>query len=295
MPIIDTHNHLYFPGFKDSFETVLESATKAGVTQQILIGIDELSCQAALNLAAQHKVFKVAIGLHPCDVDQLGQYNEEHHQYLGIESSLRPQLKTHADYFGWIDELATEYHRSIIGFGETGFDQFHRQSPELLKLQTECFEAHLDLCLKHQKTLIIHSRGARNETLAFLEQHAEKFKQISFIWHCFTEDLAAAEATIKLGGYIGVGGVITYPKSEDLRSTIQKLPIEHLLTETDAPFLTPHQARKKNKLNIPAFIPEIIETIAHTKAIDVDQCESQLHQNAHQVFKLQEAQSLSGD
>lgn len=287
MPIIDTHNHLYFPGFKDSFETVLENATKAGVTQQVLIGIDELSCQAALNLAAQHNIFKVSIGLHPCDVDQLGQYNAEHHQYLGTDTNLRPKLKTHADYFKWIDKLATQHPNTIIGFGETGFDQFHRQSDALLKLQTESFEAHLDLCIKHKKTLIIHSRGARDITLNFLEKQAEKFKQINFIWHCFTEDLAAAEATIELGGYIGVGGVVTYPKSEDLRNTIQKLPIERLLTETDAPFLTPHQARKnKEKLNSPAFLPEIIETIAHTKAVDVLQCEDQLYKNAKKAFSI---------
>lgn len=286
MPIIDTHNHLYFSGFKKDFDQILKNAASAGVTQQVLIGIDELSCQAALNLAAQYEIFKVAIGLHPCDVDQLGQYNTEPHQYLGIESSLRPQLKTHADYFTWLDQLATQHPDTIIGFGETGFDQFHRQSDTLLQLQTKCFEAHLDLCIKHQKTLIIHSRGAREVTVDFLEKRAEKFKQINFIWHCFSEDTAAAETTIKLGGYIGVGGVITYPKSEALRNTIKQLPIEQLLTETDAPFLTPHEARKKHKLNSPEFLPEIIKTIAQIKQISLPQCEAQLYRNAQTAFSI---------
>lgn len=286
MAIIDTHNHLYFPGFKTSFDQILKTAANAGVRQQVLIGIDELSCQAALNLAMQQAIFKVTVGLHPCDIDQLGHYNATHHQYLGIPSSLRPKLKTHTEYFTWLDQLATQYPDIIIGFGETGFDQFHRQSDTLLKLQTDCFEAQLDLCLKHQKTLIIHSRGARDVTLEFLEKRADKFKQINFIWHCFSEDSLAAETTIKLGGYLGVGGVITYPKSEALRNTIQKMPIERLLTETDAPFLTPHQARKKHKLNSPVFLPEIIKTIAQTKKISPQQCETQLYKNAQAVFSI---------
>lgn len=287
MASIDTHNHLYFPGFKNSFDQVLVDAKNAGVNQQILIGIDELSCQAALNLANKHKTFKVSLGLHPCDVDQLGVYNADHHQYLGIDPSLRPKIYNRSLYFAWLDELATKNSDTVVAFGETGFDQFHRQSTPLLKFQSLCFKEHLKLSLKHNKTLIIHSRGARDETLKFLEEHAEEFKQIDFVWHCFTEDLEAAQAAIELGGFIGVGGVITYPKSEDLRDVIKQLPIEQILTETDAPFLTPHLARKnKTKLNSPAFIPEIIEAIAQIKNISAGDCETQLQKNAQRAFKL---------
>lgn len=141
------------------------------------------------------------------------------------------------------------------------------------------------LCLKHKKTLIIHSRGACDATLKFLEEHTEEFKQINFVWHCFTEDPKAAEKTIELGGYIGVGGVVTYPKSEDLREIIAQLPIERLLTETDAPFLTPHQARKADtKLNAPQFLPEVIETIAKAKKIEPEACALQLYKNALKAF-----------
>jgi len=287
MTIIDTHNHLYFPGFKGQLETILNDAQKVGVTQQILIGIDELSCQSVLNLAQQHKDLKVALGLHPCDVDQLGVYNADHHKYLGIEADLRPKIYNRALYFEWIDKLATAHPETVVAFGETGFDQFHRESTQLLKFQTICFKEHLTLCLKHKKTLIIHSRGARDATLNFLEEHAEEFKEINFVWHCFTEDLEAAKKTIELGGYIGVGGVATYPKSEDLRKIISQLQIERLLTETDAPFLTPHQARKgKAKLNGPQFLPEVIQTIADTKKIDVKKCEAQLYANARQAFNI---------
>lgn len=285
MTLIDTHNHLYFPGFKDAFDQVLIDAKNAGVNQQILIGIDELSCQAALNLANKHKVFKVSLGLHPCDVDQLGVYNADHHQYLGIAPDLRPKIYNRSLYFAWLDEQATKNPETVVAFGETGYDQHHRQSTALLKFQTICFKEHLKLCLKHNKTLIIHSRGARDETLKFLEAHAEEFKQINFVWHCFTEDLEAAQAAIALGGYIGVGGVLTYPKSDDLREIIKQLPIEQIVTETDAPFLTPHHARKnKAKLNSPAFIPEIIEVLASLKGLALDQCEAQLFTNAQTAF-----------
>ncbi len=287
MAFIDTHNHLYFPGFKDSFKQVLIDAKNARVNQQILIGTDELSCQAALNLANKHEVFKVALGLHPCDVDQLGVYNADHHQYLGIAPDLRPKIYNRSLYFAWLDELVTKNSEAVVAFGETGFDQFHRQSIQLLKFQSLCFKEHLKLSLKHNKTLIIHSRGARDETLKFIEEHAEEFKQINFVWHCFSEDLSAAQAVIDLNGYIGVGGVATYPKSEDLREVIKQLPTEQILTETDAPFLTPHQARKnKTKLNSPAFIPEIVEAIAKIKKIPIVECEEQLQKNAQRAFPL---------
>jgi len=285
MTIVDTHNHLYFPGFKASFDQILKAARDAGVEQQVLIGIDELSCQAALNLATKHNVFKVALGLHPCDVDQLGVYNADHHKYLGLDSELRPQIYNRTLYFKWLDDLATQFPDLVVAFGETGFDQFHRQSSALLQSQSICFKEHLKLCLKHQKTLIIHSRGARNETLKFLEEHAEEFKQINFVWHCFSEDLEAAQRVIELGGYLGVGGVFTYPKSEDLRAILKKITLEKLLTETDSPFLIPHEARKqKAKLNNPSFLPEIIETITQTKELPREIVEAQLIGNAQQAF-----------
>jgi len=287
MTLIDTHNHLYFPGFKDTFDQILAEAKKAGVSQQILIGIDELSCQAALNLAAEHNTFKVALGLHPCDVDQLGVYNADHHKYLGIDPALRPKIYNRSLYFAWLDELATKHPETVVAFGETGFDQFHRQSPQLLKFQTMSFKEHLKLCLKHKKTLIIHSRGAKEETLKFLAEHADEFRQIKFVWHCFTEDLEAANATIDLGGFIGVGGVATYPNSNDLRAVLSHITIERLLTETDAPFLTPHQARKrKAKLNSPVYIPEIVATIATAQNLSFEDCEAQLYNNAKAAFQL---------
>lgn len=298
MKIIDTHNHLYFPGYLDSFNQVLASSRAVGVTTQILIGIDELSCQAALNLAATHQDFKVTLGLHPCDVDSLGQYLPEYHKYLGLNSDQRPIHKNLIDYVSWLDQLAIQHSGTVVGFGETGFDQFHRQSSVLLKKQTESFEAHLELCLKHHKTLIIHSRGACQETLDFLTDKAAPFKKIKFVWHCFSEDYSAAKTVIALGGYLGVGGVITYPKSIELREIIKNIPLDKIVTETDAPFLTPHQARKKNtKLNSPAFLAEIIATIAQEKKIPVDECGAQLHENAQSAFNLltyQNQQKLLG-
>ena len=285
--IIDTHNHLYFPGFSGQLETVLNQARAAGVKQQILIGIDELSCQAALNLAAQYDDFKVTLGLHPCDVDQLGIYDEKHHQYVGLKNHQPPTIHHLPEYFAWLDQLASQHASTVVAFGETGFDQFHQQSPELLAAQTASFERHLELCQKHDKALIIHSRGARDETLNFIKSRAEAFKALNFVWHCFTEDAAAAQVVLELGGYLGVGGVATYPKSEALRDIIAQAPLEQLLTETDAPFLTPHQVRKAGvKLNSPAFLPEVVAQVAELKNMEPTACSQQLYKNAQRAFSL---------
>lgn len=288
--IFDTHNHCYFPSFRDNFSEHLEQARQSQVTKQILVGIDEASCHASLKLAQSHDDFLVAVGLHPCDVDQLNvRPGSKYENYVGIPKSFQNQHQTHHEYFNWLDQLATDYPQTIVAFGETGFDQFHRQDSTLLKLQTECFERHLNLCLKHDKALIIHSRGAGQATIKFLERYKAEFKQIRFVWHCFTEDQATAKLTLSLGGYLGIGGVSTYPKSTEIRDIIKNTPLEKLVIETDAPFLVPHTARKAgHKLNHPQYLTEVLETIAHTKEEKFLKVAQQVYSNSIELFNLKD-------
>ena len=280
--IIDTHNHIYFPGLDTS--EILEKARKTGVEKQVLIGIDELSCLRVLDLIEQHDDLYGTLGLHPCDVDKIGQ-RAEYQSYEQL-SHYKLQCKNLDQYFDWIDQQFSQNLEKVVGFGESGFDRYHQDSPELVKAQEQSFEAHLSLCVKYQKTLIIHSRNAKDNCLRFLRQHKKHFQQINFIWHCFSEDLQTAQLVIELGGKIGLGGVITYPKSALLRTVVAKLPITSLVTETDAPFLTPHQARKKHKQNSPEFLSEIVTKIAETKGLETQKCEEILYKNGCEVFDL---------
>ncbi len=282
MPIIDTHNHIYFPGLET--ETVIKAAQKVGVGRQVLIGIDELSCLQVINLIKKYEDLYGTLGLHPCDVDQLGRRNE-FQDYPGA-GNYTFKCHTLPEYFQWIETLYSQNSDPIVGFGETGFDRYHRDTPTLVKLQEESFESHLELCVKHQKTCIIHCRKATQNCLNFMKKQAHKFKSINFIWHCFDEDLNTAKAVIDLGGKIGIGGIITYPKSETLREVVKAIPLQSLVTETDAPFLTPYQARKKHTKNSPEFLPEIITTIAQITQQNPRDCADRLYQNGCEIFNL---------
>lgn len=286
MAIIDTHNHLYFGHFRQNQKSYLDQAQAQGVKRQVLIGIDEASNRSVLSLAKKHSAFKATLGLHPCDVDQIGKPLSKWTQYEGFED-YAPKCQS-VDHF--FQDLEALYHQApdlVVGFGETGFDQFHRQDESLLDLQIDCFYRHLELCSKYKKTLVIHSRATTNVGLEILEENKAKLNDFPVIWHCFDDSSAVAEELIKLGAFLGIGGIATYPKSDYLRQAIKEAPIEHLITETDAPFLTPHKARKSGqKTNHPGLLPEIVTLIAEIKTISYPECENILYQNGLKAFGL---------
>ena len=284
MRIIDTHNHLYFPSFKKDFLEVIQQCRMAGVDKQILIGVDELSCQAIVKLIQAYPDFYGILGLHPCDVDKLGK-SSEYADYVGMKGRA-PTYKSMADFFMGIEALFLKHPDRIVGFGETGFDRYHRDTPALVEMQKESFERHLDLCMRYDRTLMIHCRSAAKDCLGFLMNRKSKITNCKFVWHCFSEDLGTAKQVLDLGGFIGIGGVLTYPKSEELRDVVAKIPLDRIVTETDAPFLTPYKARKTEKRNSPAYLPEVVALIAELKGMEIEGCAEQLYQNAETCFDL---------
>ncbi len=286
MSIIDTHCHLYFPQFTEVYlKEVLKDCENVGVTHQVMIGCDEISTLAAISISKKYN-FKTTLGLHPCDVHKLGESN--HRVDYPEFNDYKIQAHNLDEFFIWLEKTYLENKNLVVGFGETGLDLFHESSPELLELQLKSFEKHLDLCVKYDETIIIHSRNAKPETLEFLQKNAEKFKKIKAIWHCFCEDEESALLAESLNIKLGIGGVATYPKSEAIRNAIKSVKISSLVTETDAPFLVPHLARKKkNKINNPSFIPEIIDLIADIKNIERKKCEDILYKNGLNIFGLE--------
>lgn len=284
MRIFDTHAHLYFPAFAPDLSDELVACEQAGVTHQVQIGCDEVSCLAALELANQYENFYCTLGLHPCDVDQLGIKHPEYHRYAGLDD-YQPQCQTSEEFFAWVEALFLKNQEKVVGFGETGFDLHHRHTPDLFQTQTEDFRTHIRLCEKYDRTLVIHTRNAPDETLAFL---ATEKPTVRGIIHAFSEGPDfAREVTEKYGFYLGIGGVATYPKMEAVRAAIKITPLELLLTETDAPFLTPQKARQSGvKTNSPKYLPEVVKLIAQVKGLDPDECAERLFENAQRCFGL---------
>lgn len=284
MKIADTHTHLYFEGFDHDRETLLKRNRDEGVQLQIQIGCDEISSLVALDLAKKHKDMFCTIGLHPVDIWDFI-HRKEPRRYSGYEDYI-PQAQTLDTFAEWLDTTYQENKEHIVGFGETGIDLYHQNTPELFKEQIYSFKKHLELCQKHHKTMVIHSRSAGRETLDFLEQNY-KTDLHPTVFHCFSETAEYAEILVnKYDMFIGIGGAATYNNADNIREAITTTPIDHIVTETDAPFLTPYNHRKEYKRNESRFLTEVIELIAEIKEIPLDETAEILFANAKKLYQL---------
>ncbi len=281
-PIIDTHTHLYFAAFAGAHDAVLSECDAAGVVGQVQIGCDEVSCLAAKQLCEQHAGHRLTLGLHPCDVTQVG--DPALHRYDGF-ADYQLQATTHDELWELFDHWATEWGDLVVGFGETGFDRHHRDTPELVALQAECFVAHLRLCRKHNKPVVIHTRAATDTLEVFLHEHFSG-QAYRGVVHCFSEGPEFAQlVTDKFGLMIGVGGVATSPQSDLVREAIRRTPLQYILTETDAPFLVPHAARQSGvKRNHAGHITAVVDLIAQLKGLPTDEVGHQLATNAQRFY-----------
>lgn len=290
MKIIDTHTHGYFGQFDSYRDEMVANARRNGVIAQVQIGCDEISSLAAVDLAKKSADFFATIGLHPCDVAPMFEGNFQNHRIAGFEKYERT-AKNLDELFAFFDELHANNSQEIVGFGETGFDRYHDKRDELAVWQADAFVRHLELCRKYQKPVVIHTRNSTKELLDFLEQNAYFFRgdnSVRGVVHCFCEDYATAKiVTEKYGLYLGLGGVVTYDKTEALAEAVQKIPAEFLLTETDAPFLAPKKWKKENgRINDPSSLPEVVERIAEIRGEEKDKLAEILVANARNLFSF---------
>ncbi|MEG0796106.1 MAG: TatD family hydrolase [Odoribacter sp.] len=250
---IDTHSHLYEDEFRDDREEVVQRAKAAGVGALILPDIDGKSRAKMLELEALHpEMMFPAVGLHPTSV------NENYRQELAE-----------------VEKQLTD--RPFYAIGECGIDlywdtTFHRE-------QVKAFEHQLGLAKDLQLPVIIHSRESLKEIFLILKKHP----YLRGVFHCFPGDEEDAHIACEMGFLLGIGGVVTFKKSQ-MAATIQKIGIDHLLLETDAPYLTPVPYRGKR--NESAYIPLIANAIAELTGIDVKKIEEITSQNAMNLFNL---------
>ncbi len=283
MKIIDTHTHSYFSQFDDDQTEMIERCRTAGVVKQIQIGCDEISTLAALELTQKNDDFLCTVGLHPCDVLNVGK--PAAHRVAGFENH-EPHAKNIDELLELFGEIIEKNPDKIVGIGETGFDRYHDGSEEIFEAQKRSFLGHLELAKKYDLPLVIHTRSATSELLDFFEKNVVG-KNFRGVVHCFSENLETAKIfTEKYGFLLGIGGIITYPKSDELRNVVKKIPLEFLVTETDAPFLPPKNWRNKNSRNEPTSLPEVIDAIAEIKKMRSEEVADQLVKNAENLFNI---------
>lgn len=258
---IDTHTHLYLEEFDADRASMMERAQLAGVSSFYLPAIDSATHEAMIKMETVFPSCKAMMGLHPCSVKE--NYKDE----LAIAQAY------------WDN-------RNFIAVGEIGLDFYWDRTFE--KEQVEAFRLQIAWALEKKVPIVIHSRQS---TLACVQVLKEfKSSLLRGVFHCFSGSVEEAQEIIKLGFYLGIGGVVTY-KNAGLGAVIEKISLDHLVLETDAPYLTPVPHRGKR--NESSYIQLVAEKIASVKGIDLEIVAKKTTQNAENLFGLTDSNFLN--
>lgn len=262
MTIIDTHCHLDFEQFDSDRQDVVRRSKESGVEAMVLIGIDEDHWRSTANLSTEQSCMVRAAGFHPTSLD--AEWSVD--RIEGLE-----------------DELKSP---DIVALGETGLDYYRDASNR--STQRDAFEAQLEVARKTGLPVIIHQRAAEDEVLEMLAAYAP----LSGVMHCFGGDSEFARQFLDMGLYLGIGGIVTFKKADDVRDAVASVPLDRLLLETDAPFLAPHQWRGKR--NEPAYLTDVVGEIARVKEIPETFVAETTTGNAVDLFGPRLAEAVSG-
>ncbi len=268
---------------RETFEPNLVPSFSVGVLDKFLSQHDFLiqattslgNFLLTYNLFASHPKVKFLIGAHPEIVDS----RFEVPAYLTRQQELLVQhgllvADVGEDYrlqSGESDDFGLT---KILGIGECGLDYHYTQDKELISKQWDLFEAQLSLASFLQLPVAIHNREAFVDTLAILQ----KFPQLAgqFVLHCFTEGISELEQVLALGGYISVGGIVTFKNAQELVRVVEACPLDRLMIETDLPFLAPTPYR--GRVCLPEYVALVAEKIAQIKGLSVVSVWTQLTQ-----------------
>lgn len=248
---IDTHSHIDLPAFDEDREAMIARARSAGVAAIVVIGHHPDRWRTSAALCASYPALARTVGLHPNDAA------------------------------GWSDTLLSALESEIatgepIAIGETGLDYFRDSAPA--GDQRAAFAGQIALARRHGLPLVIHQRNAEQEALDMLSEHGP----VRGVMHCFSGDAAFAAACVTAGLMLGIGGVATYPKSEEVRLAIASTPLDSMVLETDAPYLAPQPWRGKR--NEPSYVIAAAETIAKVHGVTVEAVTARTTANAVRLF-----------
>lgn len=251
--LTDTHIHLYAAEYEAVRNQLVDEAVSAGVTRFFLPNIDRASIPGMLRLEEEfpERCFPM-MGLHPCYVKE-----------------------------NWEAELAVVEEwwakRDFCAVGEIGIDLYWDKT--FLEQQQEVFRRQLLLANEKNRPVVIHCRQSYHEIIAVLDQLPKQSPQ--GIFHCFSGTLEHAQEVISRGFYLGIGGVVTYPKS-GLDAVVREIPLEHIVLETDAPYLAPVPHRGKR--NLPSYLRLVGEKVAAIKGITLEEVAQITTENSKRIF-----------
>jgi len=252
--LVDSHCHLDFPDYAGQVDRIVARAAEAGVGVCLSIGTELKKFPGVKAVAEKFPNVWCSVGVHP---------HESEKELLDDEAAL----------------IAETAHPKVVGIGETGLDYYYEHSPR--QPQQKNFRAHIAAARQTGLPVIVHTRDADDDTIDILRDEMAKGAFTGLI-HCFTGTQKLADAALELGLYISVSGIATFKNSAALRDVIKTVPLERLLVETDAPFLSPVPYR--GKTNEPAFVVHTAKMLAELKGVTQDTLAAATTDNFFRLF-----------
>ena len=256
MRLIDSHCHLDFPDFTQEIEAVVARAGAAGVERLITISTRVRHGDRLVALAERFEPVYFTIGTHP-------------HQAAEEAETDVAAIKAFAA------------HPKCVGIGEAGLDYHYNYAPP--DVAAKVFRAQIGLARALELPLVIHAREADDDMAAILREEMGK-GAFAAVLHCFTSSRALAETGLELGLYVSFSGVLTFKNSQNLRDIARDAPLDRLLVETDAPFLTPHPFR--GRPNAPYLLPLTLRALAAATGVDLERLTGAIVSTGNRVFGL---------
>ena len=255
--LVDSHCHLEESRFEDGAAAVIQRAIRAGVTAIIDVGVgsNERSL-AAVELAKRVKEVAAAVGIDPHEA--------------GAANEVR---------WAVVERLAAD--QAVVAIGETGLDNFYRDTPS--ELQREVFARQVGLACRVRKPLIIHTRQAADATVELLK--CEKAFAVGGVFHCFCGDVDLARNALNLGFYVSFSGLLTFASDDTLTQAAKYVPDDRILVETDSPYLSPVPVRKVRPCE-PAFVVHTARYLATLRGISYESVCQLTTANARRLFGL---------
>ena len=257
LELVDTHCHLDFDKFEEDRDAIVQRAVEHGVTRIIVPALDLQNCEPVLKLTEQYDGVFAAMGIHP-------------NSTAVLPSNWLETIKTHAQ------------HPKVVAIGEIGLDYYWDDSPK--EVQHEALRRQLMLAAELDLPVIIHNRDASEDVIRLLAESPLAGRERPGVLHSFSADWATAQAALDMGFYLGFTGPVTFKKAEELREIVAKMPLDRILVETDAPYLTPQPFRGKR--NEPGYVRFVAEKIAEVRGMETAVFAAQSTENAERLFGI---------
>ena len=254
--IFETHAHYEDRRFDEDRDEILGNLGNNGIETVVNVGSTFETSKTSIFLAEKYPHVYAAIGVHPSEIDCL---NEEVYEWLYKNSS----------------------HDKVVSIGEIGLDYYWEKEQAKRDKQKEAFIRQMDIARVVKLPIIVHSRDAAADTLEIMKKH--NAHEIGGVIHCYGYSVEMAREFVKMGYYIGIGGVVTFKNARVLKEVATEIPLEYIVVETDCPYMAPEPHRGKRNSSL--YLPYVVAQIAELKGISAEEVMEITRKNAYELFE----------